>query len=231
MKKIALISLLLFVIAACSAEVEEEVIEEEPVEEVEVEKDPSVLSFNEMTMWVNYSLDDVTKFYTLTSPDEQVTFSISSDLAFTSPYDYTMVIDATVFIDAGLDVSLLAEGLLVDNKLVYGYELVNANTQSSDVVSAFEAIFTFDPSLVGYHESLDHYGLSFGNGNVFEWASDFSTNDKDLVFVLNPQPFIDAGVDVNIIEGWTFALVEVMDEDGNMVMVDKLLKPFDINLK
>ncbi len=34
-----------------------------------------------------------------------------------------------------------------------------------------------------------------GNGNMFEWAKDMQKNDKDIVFVLNPQPFIDAGVD------------------------------------
>jgi hypothetical protein len=233
MKKIIVFSLLLVVIlGACTSKVEEEPIVETPVDETPVvEKDPSIVAFGEMTNYVNFQLDDVNKFYTLTSPDGQVVFSISAEIAATTPYDYKMEIDATPFINAGLDTALLPEGVFVDNKIVFGHDLGNEGVNVQDVVPAFEAVFRIDPTLVGYHEALDHYGLSFGNGNVFEWASDFTTNDKDLVFVLNPQTFIDAGVDVETIEGWVFAQVEVMDENGKMVMVDKLLKPFDINGK
>ena len=121
--------------------------------------------------------------------------------------------------------------VFVDNKIVFGYDLGSEGVNVQDVVPAFEATFNLDSSLVGYHAALDHYGLSFGNGNVFEWAKDFTTNDKDIVFVLNPQTFIDAGVDVEAIEGWVFAKVEVMGADGKMTEVEKLLKPFDINGK
>lgn len=38
---------------------------------------------------------------------------------------------------------------------------------------------------IGYHAALDHYGIDLENGNMFEWAKDISTNDKDIVFVLN----------------------------------------------
>jgi len=63
---------------------------------------------------------------------------------------------------------------------------------------------------------------------MFEWAKDLSTNDKDIVFVLNPEPFLAAGVDPNDVEGWVFAKVPV-DVDGKPAEVDKLLKPFDLN--
>jgi hypothetical protein len=75
---------------------------------------------------------------------------------------------------------------------------------------------------------MDHYGVNLGNGNLFEWAKDMNTNDKDMVFVLNPQPFLDAGVDPARIEGWTFTKVPVDDENGKPVEVDKILKPFDV---
>ncbi|MBN2876335.1 MAG: hypothetical protein JXL85_01655, partial [Bacilli bacterium] len=83
--------------------------------------------------------------------------------------------------------------------------------------------------LVGYHAALDHYGLSLQDGNVFEWAADVNTNDKDIVFVLNPQTLIDAGANVEAVEAWIFAEVEIMNADGTMKMVPKLLKPFDLN--
>ena len=54
------------------------------------------------------------------------------------------------------------------------------------------------------------------------------TNDKDIVFVLNPEPFIAAGTDPNRIEGWLFTKVTVDDKNGRPVLVDKLLKPFDL---
>jgi hypothetical protein len=46
--------------------------------------------------------------------------------------------------------------------------------------------------------------------------------------VLEPEPFIRAGVDPNGVEGWAFAKVTVDDENGRPVVVDKLLKPFDL---
>jgi hypothetical protein len=63
---------------------------------------------------------------------------------------------------------------------------------------------------------------------MFEWAKDMGTNDKDMVFVLNPEPFIAAGVDPGKIAGWAFAKVTVDDENGKPIEVDKILKPFDL---
>jgi len=70
--------------------------------------------------------------------------------------------------------------------------------------------------------------VDLANGNMFEWAKDMSKNDKDIVFVLNPQVFIDAGVDPAKVEGWVFAKVEKEDENGKKIQVDKFLKPFDL---
>jgi hypothetical protein len=69
--------------------------------------------------------------------------------------------------------------------------------------------------------------VDLGDGNLFEWAKDMRTNDKDMVFVLNPDPFIAAGVDPNRVEGWVFAEVTVDDADGKPIQVYKILKPFN----
>jgi hypothetical protein len=55
-----------------------------------------------------------------------------------------------------------------------------------------------------------------------------AANDKDIVFVLNPEPFINAGLDPARIDGWVFAKVTVDDANGKPVEVDKILKPFDL---
>jgi hypothetical protein len=75
---------------------------------------------------------------------------------------------------------------------------------------------------------MDHYGLSLGGDNVFEWAKDTAANDKDIVFALDPAPFIAAGADPSRVAGWTFTTVPVMDENGRSLMVEKLLKAFDL---
>jgi len=69
---------------------------------------------------------------------------------------------------------------------------------------------------------------------MFEWAKDMKVNwydnsnqDKDIVFVLNPEPLIAAGVDIEHVDGWAYAQVQV-EENGKMEQVWKLLKPFDL---
>ena len=69
---------------------------------------------------------------------------------------------------------------------------------------------------------------------MFEWAKNLSTNsatgenqDKDIVFVLNPEPLIAAGVDPEKVEGWVYAQVAV-EENGQTVEVYKFLKPFNL---
>ena len=111
-----------------------------------------------------------------------------------------------------------------------GTKLGNDALQYSGEVTplaAYEQIGDLYRGSIGYHTALDHYGVKLENGNMFEWAKDMSKNDKDIVFVLNPEPFVAAGVDPNAVEGWVFAKVP-MEEDGKTIEVDKLLKPFDL---
>ena len=82
---------------------------------------------------------------------------------------------------------------------------------------------------IGYHEELDHYGIALGGGNMFEWAKDLAKNDKDLVFVLNPEPFVKAGLDPSkLAGGWAYGKVTVKDDKGKLMKLDKLLKPYNL---
>ena len=82
--------------------------------------------------------------------------------------------------------------------------------------------------MLGYHTALGHFGLALGGGNMVEWAKDQQANDKYLVFVLNPQAFVDAGVDVANVQGWVLADVPVMDAQGRKSTARKLLKFYDL---
>jgi hypothetical protein len=149
--------------------------------------------------------------------------------------DVMLEIDAAPFIAAGLDTSKLPGSIeFNDGKLTIGTKLVPNGSAAkarskSTPLSAYECIVNLNRESIGYHAALDHYGMSIGGGNLFEWAKNINTNDKDMVFVLNPEPFINAGVIPDKVDGWAFAKVTVDDENGKPILVDKILKPFNLN--
>lgn len=217
MRKVILLAVVLIaILAGCTTKPAEET----PVEAV----DPSVASFEALSESVEWTVDG--NYFITVAPDQSVSLSIAQ--SYTSENDVVMCVDAAPFIAAGLDVTKLPEGLYVDGRLNY-VTSIEGNTTYTNVTEAFTDILNIQADLVGYHAALDHYGLSLQDGNVFEWAADVNTNDKDIVFVLNPQTLIDAGVNVEAIDAWIFAEVEIMQADGSMKMVPKLLKPFDLN--
>lgn len=121
------------------------------------------------------------------------------------------------FVAAGLNAKKLPGYLVIENDMLVIRQDYKANDFSSFVEKYRDK--------VGYHEALDHYGIDMGNGNKFEWAKDLNKNDKDVVFVLNPEPFKDAGVNVESVEGFAYAEVEM----GKDVKEFKLLAPYDLN--
>jgi hypothetical protein len=165
----------------------------------------------------------------LAAPDDSAKFIWIRDQGAAPGYDAYIELNAAPFVAAGLDVKLLPEGVLAGDKLVFGVGLPEGPASGETApFASFQRIVRIKPELFGYHAALDHYGIDLGGGNMFEWAKDMSVNDKDIVFVLNPEPFIAAGADPAKIGGWAFAKVPVMDAEGGKIEVDKILKPFDL---
>jgi hypothetical protein len=159
-------------------------------------------------------------------------FIWSKNYAESPLHDVMLEFDAAPFIAAGLDPEKLPENfayyegmIMVGTKL--GQEVLEYAGEATPLAS-YEQIVKLKRNTIGYHGDLDHYGVNLGDGNLFEWAKDMGTNDKDIVFVLNPEPFIAAGVDPSMIDGWAFAKVTVDDANGKPVEVDKILKPFNL---
>ncbi len=180
------------------------------------------------------SFDESKQSWVLVSPAGE-TFEWSKDFGSDVP-DAAVEFDAAPFLSAGLDPAKLPSDQysydIGTGKVRMAYEFSQDGfTYSGEATptDTFQKIVDTNRKLIGYHAQLDHYGIALGNGNMFEWAKDMSKNDKDMVFVLNPQPFIDAGVDTAKVEGWVFGKVKVDNGKGKMVEVDKLLKPFDLN--
>jgi hypothetical protein len=175
--------------------------------------------------------------WTLSSPvGDEISFSgdfsknNSGGMSDMEKPDAEFSFDAAPFLAAGLDLSKLpaAAGLkyeIEDGRFMIHFELGDS---AKTFGGLFSEIVRTQRGRIGYHEKLDHYGIKLGNGNMFEWAKDLSKNDKDIVWVLNPEPFQAAGLDPAKISGWTYAKVETKDDSGKTVFVDKLLKPFDI---
>jgi len=178
--------------------------------------------------------DQTNDGWALTSPTGNERFVLSKDFSNDTVLPDIMVeFDAAPFVSAGLDIKKLPEDqykyIESMGKIMMHYEYGQDKfAKSENIMDSFKEIVKTHRDLLGYHEKLDHYGLALGNGNMFEWAKDMSTNDKDIVFVLNPEPFIKAGVDPAKVQEWVFAKVEVKNKEGKKELVDKFLKPFNL---
>ncbi len=170
--------------------------------------------------------------WALTSPDGTTRFLWSQDFSQDAIYDAWLETQIDPFLEAGLDTGKLPEGMVHEGFLILGVDFGNQTYAYKGEVtplSSMEQIAVHHRQSIGYHKALDHYGVDLTGGNMFEWAKNLETNDKDIVFVLDPQPFIAAGVDPENVPGWLYAQVEIMDGNGKPILADKLLKPFDID--
>lgn len=208
----------------------------------------SITSFEAVlnTIPGNVQADEANVGWALTAPDDSARFIWSEDYSRAPLHDVMLEFDAQPFLDAGLDPSKLPDAysfyegeqmggmgkqMLMIGKKLGGNEKVSG---AATALSAYELIVSNYRDVINYHTTLDHFGVKLGDGNMFEWAKDMTTNgydksvqDKDIVFVLNPEPLIAAGVDPEKIQGWIYAQVEV-EEGGKTEQVWKLLKPFDL---
>ncbi len=159
---------------------------------------------------------------------------LSKDFSSSKP-DIAVEFDAEPFVKAGLDVTKLPVDKYSYDKSTgkitmpyeYGQDKFQADTEKS-ALETLKQIVKTHRDIIGYHEEGDHYMITLGNGNSFAWAKDLSTNPKDIVFILDPKPLIDAGVDTSKIKEWAFAKLPVTDKEGKSVFLDKFLKAFAV---
>lgn len=175
--------------------------------------------------------DKESNSWALTSPEGTERFLWSQDFSSDNSYNLMLEIDAKPFIDAGLDTNKLPSDMVEGDKIRItdhlGNEKINYN-ENTTPLNSYKKIVELKRERIKYHADLDHFGIMIGDGNMFEWAKDIDKNDKDIVFVLDPKQFVDAGVAPSKVNGWLFTKVEIMQENGRKVEVDKLLKPFNL---
>jgi hypothetical protein len=180
------------------------------------------------------ALDGTDKVWILTAPDGKAAFGWRAEAKEGRMFDVYLCFDIEPFVKAGLDADKLPSemkrtpdgGKLLIGKKLSAEPLVYDGEVTP--LSSFEQIVKLDRDAVGYHAALDHYGVTVSDGFLVEWAKDLSKNDKDLVFALEPEVFIDAGVDPAKVEGWVFAKVPLEDSRGRPFEAEKFLKPFNL---
>ena len=165
-------------------------------------------------------------FYYLTV-DGETTLKISNDYKLTGSDDIIIQTPLKPFVDAGLDLSKLDAGYrVVDNMLYLTTDYGTGTGMKENITDSLFDSVKSDRSMLTYHQALDHYGIKLSAGK-FEWAKDYITNDKDIVFVIKAQPLKERGVDINHISGWT--LTTVQNTDGSKAEV--LLKAYELDSK
>ena len=175
--------------------------------------------------------DEMNGGWSLNAPDNSARFIWSKDYSKSPIHDVMIEFDSAPFIAAGLDINKLPAGIAFEDKIMLGTKLgTNELNYSGEVTpfASFNQVVDLYRESIGYHEALDHYGVDLGDGNKFEWAKDMTKNDKDIVFVVNPEIFIAAGVNPDQVEGWNYASVQMKDSSGKTIEVMKFLKPFNL---
>jgi hypothetical protein len=184
------------------------------------------------------TVDEENAGFSLAAPDGSARFIWSGDCGRSPLYDVMLETDAEPFIKAGLKPEGLPDNYaLRGGRLLVGKQLGGGRPDydgGPTPLAAYEHIVRKHRDSLNYHTALDHFGVMLGDGNMFEWAKDLAENgttgenqDKDIVFVLNPEPLIAAGVAPGSLAGWVYDQVEV-DVDGKPEKVWKFLKPFDL---
>jgi hypothetical protein len=195
--------------------------------------DTSVKSFNAVLDTAKDQVSEDTSFggWSIQSPDGEARFVFSKDFSKTNP-DAFLEADVKPFLDAGLDPAKLPAGMFSGDKIIVGTDLGSDNpTYVGDItpIKSYEQIVALSRYSLKYHTALDHFGIDLGNGNTFEWAKKMDKNDKDIVYVLDPGVFLNAGVNPQKVKGWTYATIQTMDQSGKKIQADKFLKPFNLD--
>ncbi len=174
----------------------------------DVVKEYGVPSFIEMTENPRSGASVSEGVVRITGPDGQIFLLWESGTAFQVPSE--------PFLEAGLDPAKLPGNILYDD---FAQTLLIGDAPKQGGESTAEAIFSAflrkHRLALGYHGAMDHFGVDVGRsdgvfgGGKFEWAKDPRTNDKDIVFIIDPRPLERAGLRSGEVKGWLLLDLDV----------------------
>ena len=168
-------------------------------------------------------------------------FEWSSDMS-ANIADFAVVMLADPLVEAGLDIEKLDKnewlyepagiddmGEDLPNRLIKPYNVSDKKNKANGSEDSLLRILKEDISLIKYHEEQKHFRLMLGDGYEVQWTEELGLNDADMIFVIKAQPLIDAGLDVNKLDGsgWVFREAS-SDNMGMGENPDQIVKIFDI---
>ncbi len=170
----------------------------------------------------------------ITGSDAKDSIFLSDDFS-SNQSDIILNLEAEPFLKAGLNVAKLPDKQYLYDEtmgsIMITYEIGDESFGKDAVKSAldtFQSIVKTHRDIIGYHEEGDHYKITLENGNFFAWAKALDKNKIDMAFILDPKPWIDAGVDMSLIKDWKFTEMPMTDKNGKPIKIDVLMKGFDI---
>ena len=155
--------------------------------------------------------------YVVYSPNRKEQFAFGGDVL--------LIFDNAPFIAAGLNLDMfegsnfIAEG----SYLVFTSESVAGIANAGGAIDSIEAIIRSNRRHMHYHMDHDLFELHLGD-HTFRWAREIRDNTHGMTFVLNPEPFIAAGLNPDALEGWILA--DVALEHGRGETAPRLLRNF-----
>jgi hypothetical protein len=153
--------------------------------------------------------------------------------------DFAMVMLAKPFLDAGLDPKKLKgsnyvfkpegkeSGMKIPNLLIHPFNLNDKKQTAQGSKDAFRRLLKEDSNLVKYHKGMKHYRLLLNDGFEVQWSEKLGLTNADMVFIIDANPLIDAGLDISKLDdsGWIFKKAD-NDEMGNHP--NRLVKIYDL---
>ena len=139
-----------------------------------------------------------------------------------------LTFDAAPFLAAGFDPASVKSAITVsDAYIIIPSENALGFMDTGSAVSTMEAVLRNNRQTLEFHMDHDLFELHLGGGHAFRWAKDWRTNTRGMTFVINPEPFVQAGLDPTAIEGWSLASITL--DHGRGETVERLLKVYSYN--
>jgi len=127
--------------------------------------------------------------------------------------DYAMVMMADPLIKAGVDVNKLdknqwvykpsevEDGVKLPNRLVHPFNVSDKKETSNGSEDALRRVFKQAPQMIEYNKELQQYSLVLGEGFEVQWTEKMGINKSDMIFVINGDSLIKAGLDIQKLDG------------------------------
>lgn len=169
--------------------------------------------------------------WTLKMMSDDIRFIWSKDSSKSLLYDVAIAFDIQPFIDSDIHVNKLTSNYSIHNNelivgLNYGKNIFSYEDEVTPLTSMEKIIENYSDK-ISFDSDSNQYSIDLGNGNLFIWSQDIYNSENDVMFVLNPEPLIKAGVNIEKVEGWDYSslsdYIKSKDSDSK-----KFIKAFNI---